>query len=84
MKQNCINNNYGFDFMQALQRWLDFVKPHQQSFREGIQTGKSRFHPRYSCKSCMVFLGELCGVKDGSGSAVVFRYSVCPFVFIFI
>ena len=60
------------------------VKLHQQSFHEGIQTGKPQFHLRYSCKSCMVFLGEFYRVKDGSGSTVDFRYSVCSFVFIFI
>ena len=38
--------------------WL--CKLHQQSFREGIQTGKPRFHLRYSYESCMVFLGEFC------------------------
>ena len=59
------------------------LKLHQQSFREGIQTGNPRFHLRYSCQS-MVFLGEFFRVKDGSGLVVAFRYSICSFVFIFI
>ena len=60
------------------------VKINQQSFREGIQTGKTWFHLRYSCKSCMVFLGEFCYMKYGFGSVVAFRYTICSFVFIFI